>query len=169
MGAGALPGPGGPAAPAVDVADVGGGEPAADFTLPLVGGGEASLGDYAGKVLVIDFWATWCGACVAELPDYQEMYDAWDHDRVEYLAVSLDTDLGVIDAWLEGRPELSLPMALGTEEMLDAYLGGRRTIPAQRVIGPEGTIVAEFGPQAEPADIAAAVDALLEDGAEQDG
>ncbi|MGD9495564.1 MAG: peroxiredoxin family protein [Armatimonadota bacterium] len=135
--------------------------PAPQFTLKTPGGGEVSLSDYAGKVLVLDFWSTSCTACIEELPEYQRMYDSWDHDRVEYLGVSLDTSIGVVEGFLAKRRDLSLPMALGDEQMLDAYLGARRTIPAARVIDAEGMLRYEPPPGKSAAKVAAAVERLL--------
>ncbi len=135
---------------------------APDFTLKKVGGGEVSLSDYEGRILVLDFWATWCGACVEELPEYQEMYEQWDHEKVDYLGVSLDSDIGTIEAWLTGHPELTLPIALGTDEMLDEYLP-KRTIPAARVIGPDGRLRYELGPGPSADQVRDAVKLLLEE------
>ncbi len=135
--------------------------PAPEFALQTAGGGTASLSDYEGKVLILDFWATWCTGCVEDLPEYQAMYDAWDHERVEYLGVSLDSSIEVVEAFMESREELSLPMALGDDEMIDAYLGRRRTIPAVRVIDGEGMIRHEFGPGPSANQVGAAVERLL--------
>lgn len=145
--------PGAGQVPAADegpeIEEVEPGKQAADFTVPMVGGGEARLGDYAGKVLVLDFWATWCGACVAEFPDYQALYDSWDHDKVGYIGMSLDGDRSTVEAFLRGHPDLTLPMAIADEEMVEAYLP-RRTLPSSRVIDPSGIVRYEFvGPGAE--------------------
>ena len=137
-------------------------EEAPDFTVPLAHDGEASLADYEGKILVLDFWATWCTSCVRELPDYQELYEMWDQDEVEYLGMSLDSDMAVIEAFLEQRDDLTLPMALTPEETVDAYLGTRRTLPSSRVIDRDGMIRYEFtGPASEQ--VRFAVEALLEE------
>ncbi|MGI5819314.1 MAG: TlpA family protein disulfide reductase [Armatimonadota bacterium] len=135
------------------------GKEAPDFTVPLVGGGEVSLADYAGKILVLDFWATWCGACVAEFPHYQELYDGWDHDEVAYLGLSADGDMNTVEAFMRGRPDLTLPMALASDELLEAYLP-TRTLPSSRVIDADGIVRYEFrGPGAEK--VEAAVRRLL--------
>lgn len=135
---------------------------APDFTVQLAGDGEASLSDYEGRILVLDFWATWCTACVKELPDYQELYDRWDRDEVDYLGMSLDSDMAVIEGFLSGRDDLTLPMALTPEETVEAYLGSRRTLPSSRVIDGEGVIRYEFmGPASER--VERAVEALLKE------
>lgn len=137
-----------------------GGEPAPDFTVPLAGGGEASLSDYEGRILVLDFWATWCTACVRELPDYQDLHDRWAENEVQYLGMSLDSEMGLVEAFLDRREDLTLQMALAPEETIEAYLGARRTLPASRVIDASGVIRYEFqGPATEK--VGYAVDLLL--------
>jgi len=135
--------------------------PAPDFTLPAAGGGEVRLADYRGKVLVLDFWATFCTGCVKALPAYQALVDSWDPERVAYLGISLDDSVGQIEAFLQTRPELKLPMALGSEEVVQDYLGGRRTLPSARVIDADGMIRYAFSTDEQPARVKAAVAALL--------
>jgi thiol-disulfide isomerase/thioredoxin len=137
---------------------------APDFTVPLVSGGEAKLADYQGKILVLDFWATWCVGCVEELPDYQALYESWDTEKVAYIGMSLDGDASTVAAFLEGRPEITLPMAIAPPEVVDAYIP-RRTLPSSRVIDASGVLRYEFtGPGAEK--VGAAVEALLAEGGE---
>jgi|LSQX01.2.fsa_nt_gb thiol-disulfide isomerase/thioredoxin len=137
---------------------------APDFTVPLVSGGEVKLGDYQGKILVLDFWATWCVGCVEELPDYQALYEGWDSENVAYIGMSLDGDASTVAAFLEGRPEITLPMAIAPPEVVDAYIP-RRTLPSSRVIDASGALRYEFtGPGAEK--VGAAVEALLAEGGE---
>gem|GEM_PF-6308675 len=132
---------------------------APEFTVRLVSGGEAKLADYEGKVLVLDFWATWCAGCVQELPDYQALYESWDREKVAYIGMSLDGDASTVAAFLKGRPELTLPMAIAPPEVVDAYVP-RRTLPSSRVVDPSGVLRYEFtGPGAEK--VGAAVEALL--------
>lgn len=153
---------------APDIREVEEGKPAPDFTVPLVGGGEASLSDYEGKVLVLDFWATWCTACVDEFPAYQKLYDSWDKHRVGYIAMSTDGDMSVVKAFLEGHREWTMPMAVPDEAVIEAYIP-TRTLPSSRVIDQNGIVRYEFkGAGAEK--VAEAVRRLLEEGAsEADG
>ncbi len=135
---------------------------APNFTVQLAGGGETSLSDYEGRILVLDFWATSCVGCVKELPAFQELYESWDHEKVEYLAMSLDPDMAVIEGFLKSREDLDLPMALMPEETTDAYLGKTRTLPSAKVIDGEGFIRYEFiGKSADR--VERAVQTLLEE------
>ncbi len=63
---------------------------APDFNIKNLGGGSASLSDYRGKVVLVNFWATWCGPCKAEMPSMEALYRSHGRDDFEILAVSID-------------------------------------------------------------------------------
>lgn len=66
-----------------------------------VGGGKFDLSQFKGKVVLVDFWATWCGPCVGELPNVKEVYNEY-HDRgFEVIGISLDNDVGELKEFLE--------------------------------------------------------------------
>jgi peroxiredoxin len=65
-----------------------GGMPAADFTLPTLNGGQLSLGQYRGKVVLINFWATWCKPCTTEMPAIQAAYDRMRDHGLVVLAIN---------------------------------------------------------------------------------
>lgn len=62
--------------------------PAPDFTVTDVNGKEIKLSDYIGKPVVLNFWASWCGPCQMEMPDFEEVYKNY-HDEIHFLMVNL--------------------------------------------------------------------------------
>ena len=65
------------------------GKPAPDFTLPLLDGGELALSQYQGRPVVINFWASWCPPCRAEMPDFQEMWEEMRGEDVVFVGIAL--------------------------------------------------------------------------------
>jgi peroxiredoxin len=76
------------------------GSPAPDFNLTARGGQSASLSSHAGKVVLVDFWATWCEPCRASFPEYQAMVARYA-DRVVVLGISEDDEQQGIDRFAE--------------------------------------------------------------------
>src|SRR4030067_2247344 len=65
---------------------------AIDFTLPDLDGNPRKLSDYRGKVVSLNFWATWCKPCEEEMPSMQALYEGLGNDNFEIIAVSVDKD-----------------------------------------------------------------------------
>jgi peroxiredoxin len=76
------------------------GEPAPALRLPLLGGGEVDLTSLRGKVVVVNFWASWCAPCVAEMPSLERLHKATSADGVVVLSVSQDEDDKVLERFV---------------------------------------------------------------------
>ena len=76
----------------------------ADETGRRLDGSEEKLSAYAGKVVLVDFWATWCGPCVGALPDLRELAAAYPEDRFEILAISVDEEVETVVEFMEDEP-----------------------------------------------------------------
>jgi cytochrome c biogenesis protein CcmG/thiol:disulfide interchange protein DsbE len=77
------------------------GKPAPTFTSPLLTGGETALADYAGEVVVVNFWATWCPPCKAEMPGINAFYEAHQDKGLVVLAVNAKESEGLVRPFIE--------------------------------------------------------------------
>jgi peroxiredoxin len=73
------------------------GAEAPEFTFPSLERGQVSLSDYEGQVVLMNIWATWCGPCREEMPSMQRLYEAFEGEDFEILAVSVDAPFGEVD------------------------------------------------------------------------
>jgi thiol-disulfide isomerase/thioredoxin len=78
------------------------GQPAEDFSLPLLNGGDFRLSEHRGKIMVLDFWATWCGPCIQAMPQLMAAVGEFPDD-VELVAINQGESTQVITAFLEAR------------------------------------------------------------------
>jgi peroxiredoxin len=136
------------------------GTDAPDFALQTLSGEPISLADLRGEVVLVNFWATWCPPCRAEMPGFQRVYDA-KRDR-GFTIVGLSTDLGgrgPVDAFL-AEHGITYPVAMANSRVVQDF-GGSNMLPTSYLIDRQGRIRHTVkGYFAEPA-LAQAVERLL--------
>lgn len=114
--------------------------PAPDFSVRDLQGNTLTLADFKGKVLVINFWATWCPPCRREIPDFIEAYKELKGQGLEILGISVDTQLTgpQVLEWAK-RAGINYPIAMAAEKIVTDYEPGDY-IPATIVIDRKGQI-----------------------------
>ncbi|MBZ0251695.1 MAG: TlpA family protein disulfide reductase [Candidatus Methylomirabilis sp.] len=140
-----VPGPGG---------DVQAGDVAPDFTLPDRSGKDWTLSTLQGRIVMVNFWATWCPPCVEEWPSMQKLYEQVGGPDFEIVAISLDK-LGdkVLDEFL-GRGRFTIPVVLDPGNKIAAQYGTFR-FPETYVLDRQGVVVHKFTGAVDWADPAA--------------
>ena len=118
-------------------------KPAPDFELKDVDGNVHHLSDYKGKVVMLNFWATWCPPCRKEIPEYIELQKEYGPQGVQFLGIALDDEgLAKVKPWLTKNP-VSYPILLPDQKVTAAY-GDLSSIPVTFVIDKTGIIRASF-------------------------
>jgi thiol-disulfide isomerase/thioredoxin len=114
-------------------------DPAPDFKLTGLGGKPVTLADSHGKVILLNFWATWCGPCRAEIPDLIELQNKYK-DRLQILGLVVDDDdRDVIKEFVE-KFGINYPVAIASDDIRFQY-GGIAALPTSFVLDAEGRIV----------------------------
>ena len=113
--------------------------PAPDFSVTDLQGNALNLAAYKGKVLVINFWATWCPPCRREIPDLVAAYKELKGEGLEIIGLSVDETTGPALLDWTRKMGINYPIALATPEIIKAYEPGD-FIPATIVIDRKGVI-----------------------------
>lgn len=112
---------------------------APDFTLQNLEGDKVNLSDYRGKVVFINFWATWCGPCRHEIPAFIELQKEYGEDKLAILGISLDQgDLSVVPAFAE-EYGINYEVLYASAEVVGMY-GGIRSIPTTFIVDRDGNL-----------------------------
>ena len=116
--------------------------PAPNFTLLNTELEEVSLTDHRGKVVIVDFWATWCKPCEAEIPLFIELYDQYREQGFEMIGISMDDErLKVIEPFIE-RLGVNYTILLGEPDLIQSY--GVPGLPSAFLIDRDGRIFKAF-------------------------
>jgi peroxiredoxin len=119
---------------------------AEDFTLPALGGGTFRLAEQRGKIVLVNFWATWCPPCLEEMPAMERLWRKHKDTGFVLVAVSVDTDPQKVVPFVTEH-KLTFPIAFDTRmAVADKY--GVRALPSSFILGREGDLAAlALGPR----------------------
>lgn len=120
---------------------------AQDFTLPDLDGKQHSLSDYAGKWVLVNYWATWCPPCLEELPEL-EIFHTQSDGKAVVLGVNMeDIDKKALKNFVDDQ-FLSFPILIASTQLpANQRLGNIPGLPTSYLVSPQGKIVArQVGP-----------------------
>ncbi len=119
---------------------------APDFELPSVDGKQIKLSDFRGKVVFLNFWATWCPPCRREIPSFIELIKKYGKDGFIVLGVAVDprefTQVDKVKPFVK-QMGMNYPVVYDTKGISQMY-GGIRSIPTTFVINREGKVIGQI-------------------------
>lgn len=142
--------PGAQPAPSAEVCDARAGRANLAFTLKDMSGAKVSLASFAGKVLILDFWATWCSPCKEEIPEFVRLQTRHAKDGLQVIGVSVDDSPAAMRAYA-AQLQINYPLLDGrkADALMKAFEPISK-IPTAFVIGRDGTICRKHSGFASP-------------------
>jgi len=135
---------------------------APSFTLQDLNGKQVSLSDFKGKVVILDFWATWCPPCVKEIPHFIALYEQYKDQGFAIVGISLDHQgISVVKSFAR-KYRVNYPILM-TDGQVDKAYGGIPSIPTTFVIDSAGNIRQKYVGYRDKAVFEADIKALLEE------
>jgi thiol-disulfide isomerase/thioredoxin len=111
---------------------------APDFSLPDLKGGHLKLSAYRGRVVFLDFWATWCDPCREEIQHFIELQNKYGAQGLQIIGISMDDDPEPVRDYYQ-RFKMNYPVVMGNAKIGELY-GGVLGLPIAFVIGRDGRI-----------------------------
>lgn len=120
---------------------------APDFSLTDLNGQTLQLSRYRGKVVLLNFWATWCAPCRSEIPRFVDLQNKRDKEGFEIIGISLDDDPNLVRTFYQ-QFRMNYPVAIGDAKLAEQY-GGILGLPVSFLIGRDGRIHAKHAGEAD--------------------
>jgi peroxiredoxin len=137
-------------------------KPAPDFSLKDASGATVKLSDYRGKVVLLNFWATWCGPCKIEIPWFMDFEQQYKNKGFEVLGVAMDDEgWSVVKPYVTDK-KINYRVLLGNDSIASAY-GGIDSLPTTFVINQNGKIVSSHIGLVNKDDYLKEIEGLLND------
>jgi cytochrome c biogenesis protein CcmG, thiol:disulfide interchange protein DsbE len=115
---------------------------APDFSVTDLSGQTLQLARYRGKVVLLNFWATWCAPCRSEIPRFVDLQNEYDRQGLQIVGISLDDDPRLVHAFYQ-QLRMNYPVAIGDAKFAEKY-GGVLGLPVSFLIGRDGRIYAKY-------------------------
>ncbi len=115
------------------------GQQAPDFAVQTLSGDSIQLSDLRGKFVFLDFWGSWCGPCIGDIPYNIELFKSFSNDQLQFIGMAND-DANNLRAFIE-KENIPYPNVLANDELLTRY--GINAFPTTLLIDPDGKIIAK--------------------------
>ena len=145
------------------------GKPAPELTLKDLGGKDLSLSQYKGKVVLVNFWATWCEPCQVEIPWLIEMQQKYSAQGFTVLGIAMDEEgASVVTPWVNKerfdvngtKSQMNYPIVIGNDAAADKF-GGLLGYPTSVLVTRDGKIVKRITGIISPEEISKSIESQL--------
>ena len=133
---------------------------APDFSLRDLNNQPLDLANYRGKVVLLDFWATWCTPCRGEIPHFVEFQDKYRDQGLQVIGISMDDGPKPVREFYQ-EFKMNYPVALGNEKVAEAY-GGVLGLPVTFLIGRDGRVAAKYVGEGQISTLKQAIESQLQ-------
>jgi thiol-disulfide isomerase/thioredoxin len=116
--------------------------PAPDWALKDLNGKTVKFSDFRGKVVILDFWATWCAPCRVEIPHFMELQKQYGPKGLAVIGISLDEQGPAVVKKFVKQFGVNYPVVMGNQKVAEAY-GGIIAVPTTFVIDRQGRIASQ--------------------------
>jgi cytochrome c biogenesis protein CcmG/thiol:disulfide interchange protein DsbE len=130
------------------------------FRLQDLDGKRLDLADYQGKVVLLDFWATWCGPCRGEIPHFVQLQDKYRERGFQVIGISMDDGPKPVHEFYR-QFKMNYPVGLGNQKVAEAY-GGVLGLPVTFLIGRDGRVAAKYVGEVQMSTLEQRIESLLQ-------
>jgi len=119
---------------------------APDFTLESIYDSTYTLRNMEGKVVLVNFWATWCGPCRMEIPEFNELYEKYNQKGLEIIGISISDTKKQLENFVKSF-DVDYPLLYGSTKEMNRIMreyGGVYAVPSSFLIGKKGSIIWSF-------------------------
>jgi len=135
------------------------GKPAPDFTSETLDGHSLQLSAYRGKVVLLNFWASWCTPCRAEMPTFSAWQRELGPQGLQIIGVSMDDDAASAKKFLTQRP-VDYPVVMGDAKLAERF-GGVLGLPLTLLIDKQGRVIGRYEGESDLQVVRAKIETLL--------